>query len=200
VPSTEPGDNRLTSRVPAAHRGNGVQTSLLRIAEGGRVAEHTTMTTRAQRRVEAHNVAAEASHIGSPRRRRANARSELPIAPAEIIPEQPAPARPTLEDVPTRHYLAREHVRRDIGSRIHVLDLAAPGAPASSPPVIQDHDGSAMPYLVLCLTHGAQKYFTAYSSAVRAAKASHHWCEPCKKDLIAFHKLHSRATGRSTHK
>ncbi len=159
------------------------------------------MTTKTQRKVEAHNIAArQASRLDRRRGPRATARSELPIAPAEIIPEQPTPARPALEAVPLRAYVAREHVRRDIGSWIQVLDLEVPGAPASAPPVLQDQDGTAMPFLVQCLTHGARKYFTAYSSAVRAAKASHHWCESCKKDVIAFHKLHSRATGRSAHK
>jgi hypothetical protein len=126
-------------------------------------------------------------------------RSELPIRPAEIIPDQPVPARPALE-APGRQYLAKEHVRRDIGSQIQVLDLTAPDAPAAAPPALLEPDGTSMPFLVRCLTHGPSKYFKAYSSAARAAKASHHWCEACKKELIAFHKLHSRVSNRSVQK
>ncbi len=121
-------------------------------------------------------------------------RSELPIVPAEIIPDLPVPSRPAAE-TPARHYLAKEHVRRDIGTKIAVLDLAAPDTPPGAPPVLQDADGEPMPYLVRCMTHGTQKHFMAYSSAVRAAKASHHWCDTCKKDLISFHKLHARPLG-----
>lgn len=143
--------------------------------------------------MDGQKITAQAAYLGNVTGRRATARSELPIRPAEIIPEQPAPARPALE-TPGQKYLAKEHVRRDIGSRIQVLDLAAPDTPASAPPAPQDHDGTSMPFLVRCLTHGPMKYFKAYSSAVRAAKASHHWCEACKKELTAFHKLHTRAS------
>jgi hypothetical protein len=117
----------------------------------------------------------------------------LPIVPAEIIPDQPTPSRPAAE-APARHYRAKAHLRRDIGSKIEVLDLAAPDTPPGAPPVPRDADGEAMPYLALCLSHGARKHFMAYSSAVRAAKASHHWCDACKKELIAFHKLHARVS------
>jgi hypothetical protein len=167
--------------------------------KGGHVAKHTTRPiARAQRKADAHNVAAQASYLSAVRSRRAAPRSELPrselpIAPAEIIPEQPVPARPALPRS-GHHYLAKRHVRRDIGSNIQVLDLAASNAPASAPPAVKDHEGEPMPFLVSCLTHGGQKYFRAYNSAVRAAKASHHWCEGCKRDVIAFHKLHARVS------
>jgi hypothetical protein len=167
--------------------------------KGGHVARHRTRPiARAQRKAEAHNVTAQAGYLSSVRSRRAAPRSELPrselpIAPAEIIPEQPIPARPALA-TPGHHYLAKKHVRRDIGSHIQVLDLAARNAPASAPPAVKDHEGEPMPFLVSCLTHGGQKYFRAYNSAVRAAKASHHWCEGCKKEVIAFHKLHARVS------
>lgn len=152
----------------------------------------TNITARAQRRPSAPKITPQASYLGSPRTRRTMPRSELPIAPAEIIPDQPTPARPAGE-APARHYRAREHVRRDIGTRIEVLDLAAPDTPSGAPRVLPDADGTPMPFLVRCVSHGARKHFTAYSSAVRAAKASHHWCEPCKRELIAFHKLHARS-------
>jgi hypothetical protein len=155
------------------------------------VAGHTTRATARAQRSNGQKITAQASYLGNITGRRATARSELPIAPAEIIPDQPAPSRPALEG-PGRRYLAREHLRKDIGSQIHVLDLAAPDTPASAPPALQDQDGVPMPFLVRCLTHGASKYFTAYSSAVRAAKASHHWCEACKRELIVYHKLHGR--------
>jgi hypothetical protein len=156
------------------------------------VAGHSTRSTARAGRIDGQKITAQASYLGNVTGRRATARSELPIRPAEIIPDQPVPARPAPEAPGYHQYLAREHVRRDIGSQIQVLDLAAADTPASAPPPLKDHEGASVPFLVRCLTHGASKHFKAYSSAVRAAKASHHWCEACKRELISFRKLHAR--------
>jgi hypothetical protein len=156
------------------------------------VAGHTTRASVRAGRVDGQKITAQASYLGNVTGRRATARSELPIRPAEIVPVQPVPARPAPEAPVYHRYLAKQHVRRDIGSRIQVLDLAAPDTPANAPPPLHDQEGESVPFLVICVTHGASKHLKAYSSAVRAAKASHHWCEVCKKELIAFHKLHGR--------
>ncbi len=151
-------------------------------------------TAKTQRSDDAHRVVAQGTANLGGRGRRATARSDLLSAPAEVIPERPPPPRPASWPS-ARHYLAKEHRRRDIGSRIVVLDLGAPDRPASAPPVIEDHDGAAMQFLVVCTDHHQQKHFKTFGTAWRSAKASHQWCDRCKRELIAFHKLHARVGG-----
>ena len=90
-----------------------------------------------------------------------------------------------------RTYVAREHRRKDIGSRVLVLDLTAPDAPRDAP-------APGVLYAADCVTHHEQKFFAAYATARRAAKASHQWCPGCKSELARHHRLHSKASAQSS--
>jgi hypothetical protein len=96
-----------------------------------------------------------------------------------------------------RAYVAREHLRKDIGSRVLVLDLTAPDAPRDAPAPGRAAQGAAELYAADCVTHHEQKFFAAYATACRAAKASHQWCPGCKRDLARHHRLHSKANAQS---
>lgn len=148
-------------------------------------------TARAQRKDDATAVGVPGpARLSTGRRRRGTARSELAIVPAEVIPEQPTPERPA-SAAAERRYLAREHVRRDIGSRIVLLDLEAPDVPPDAPDSFRDPGGVLMRYLVRCVSHGDRKYFGSYGAACRAVKASHLWCPDCKAGLARRHRLHT---------
>jgi hypothetical protein len=97
-----------------------------------------------------------------------------------------------------RTYVAREHRRRDIGSRVLVLDLTAPDAPRDAPAPARAARGAAVLYAADCVTHHEQKFFAAYPTACRAAKASHQWCPGCKSELARHHRLHSKASAQSS--
>jgi hypothetical protein len=111
--------------------------------------------------------------------------------PAQVIPPRPVPPRPASER-PGQRYLAREHVRRDIGSRVRVLYLRAADAPPAVAEPRRDAEGVLMYYVADCITHGGSKYFRMFATACRAAKASHQWCPQCKSELIRHHRLHTR--------
>jgi hypothetical protein len=97
-----------------------------------------------------------------------------------------------------RAYVAREHLRKDIGSRVLVLDLTAPDAPRDAPAPVRAARGAAVLYAADCVTHHEQKFFAAYPTACRAAKASHQWCPGCKRDLARHHRLPSKASAQSS--
>jgi hypothetical protein len=91
----------------------------------------------------------------------------------------------------------KEHLRKDIGSRVLVLDLTAPDAPRGAPAPARDGDGNQLAYVADCVTHHERKYFGAYPTACRAAKASHQWCPGCKSELARHHRLHSKASAQA---
>ncbi|HEY2553453.1 MAG TPA: hypothetical protein VGI64_23045 [Streptosporangiaceae bacterium] len=149
-----------------------------------------------QRRNEAPRATAQGrANLGGGKARRATARSEIPSAPAQVIAPRPVPERPASQRA-ERHYLAREHVRRDIGSRVRVLYLRAADAPHRVPEPQRDAEGVLMYYIVDCVTHGSSKHFRLFATACRAAKASHQWCPQCKSELVHHHRLHTRPAVR----
>jgi hypothetical protein len=156
--------------------------------------------TKAQNRSDARKVVAQG--IGSlrgDRAPRAATRSPSPAELARLLPDDAVPGQPAgLEAPAPRTYVAREHLRRDIGSRVLVLDLAAPDAPDGAPLPPLDPDGNPMQYAADCVTHHVQKYFGAYPTACRGAKASHQWCPGCKSALARHHRLHSKASAQAS--
>jgi hypothetical protein len=145
------------------------------------------------RRVIARGV----TNLGNGKARGVTAKPAVLPGQAPVIPDQAA--SPALEDVPSRRgYLAREHLRRDIGSRVLVLDLAAPDAPPAAPGGFRDPDGAMLRYAADCVTHRERKYFGGYATASRAAKASHQWCAGCKTELARHHRLQSKASAQAS--
>jgi len=156
-------------------------------------------TAKTQSKNDARKVIAQGmGNLAGVRARRATARSEIPSAPAQVIPEPEVPDQPGGEPPAQRAYVAREHLRKDIGSRVLVLDLAAPDAPDGVPVPCRDPDGALLQYVADCITHHERKYFGAYATACRAAKASHQWCPGCKSELARHHRLHSKASAQAS--
>jgi hypothetical protein len=156
---------------------------------------------RAPRKTSAGRVIAQGmASLGGARARRATARSGIPSVPAQVIPDSAVPDLPAGEPSAARAYVAREHLRKDIGSRVLVLDLSAPDVPPGAPAPSRDADGKAMKYVAGCVTHHEQKYFGAYATACRGAKASHQWCPGCKSELARHHRLHSTASAQASHR
>jgi hypothetical protein len=149
---------------------------------------------RAQRKTNVSRVIAR----GMAKARRATARSGIPSVPARVIPDPAVPDLPGGEPPAAHAYIAREHLRKDIGSQVRVLDLTAPDTPHGAPAPSRDAEGKAMPYVADCVTHHQRKYFGAYATACRAAKASHQWCPGCKSELARHHKLHSKASAQAS--
>lgn len=113
------------------------------------------------------------SGLRSGRARRATATEVRdPSVPAQVIPEPAGLARPEGSS-PQRAFIARDHLRRDIGSHVQVLDLQAPDAPAGAPEPLRDREGILMRFAADCVTHAERKYFGGFATACRAAKASH---------------------------
>jgi hypothetical protein len=167
---------------------------------------------RAQRKTNPSKVIAQgmanlgAAKLANVRPRRATAKSGIaPVAaqasadPADLadsaVPEVPVPGG---ESPSTNPYVMKEHLRRDIGSRVLVLDLTAPDAPRGAPAPSRDAEGHKLQYVAECATHHERKYFGAYATACRAAKASHQWCPGCKRALARHHRLHSKASAQSS--
>jgi hypothetical protein len=170
-------------------------------------------TAKSQNRGDARRVVAQgpANPVGpvGGRARRATARSGIGSAPAQAVPAQAGAAQagasdtagpPGAEPPAQRTYVAREHLRKDIGSRVLVLDLTAPDAPPGAPAPSRDPDGALLQFVAECVTHRERKYLCAYAPACRAAKASHHWCPGCKTELARHHRLHSTASAQSSPK
>ncbi len=165
------------------------------------------------RRVVAQGPAKPVGPVGG-RARRATARSGIGSAPAQAVPAQASAAQASsaqagasdtagplgAEPPAQRTYVAREHLRKDIGSRVLVLDLAAPDAPAGAPVPSRDPDGVLLQFVAECVTHHERKYLCAYATACRAAKASHQWCPGCKRERARHHRLHSTASAQSSPK
>jgi hypothetical protein len=162
---------------------------------------------RAQRTTNPSKVIAQGmANLRRAKARRATARSgippsvsaqAIPSVSAQAVPDPEVPDLPGAEPAATRAYVAKEHLRKDIGSRVLVLDLAAPDAPRGAPAPSRDADGKPMLYVADCVTHHEQKYFGAYATACRAAKASHQWCPGCKSELARHHRLHSKASAQA---
>jgi hypothetical protein len=121
------------------------------------------------------------------------ARSALATVPPQVVPERESLSG---EVPPGIRYRAREHVRRDTGARIVLLDLEAPDAPPGAPEPFRDADGMWLRYAAECETHGQRKFFAAQGAACRAVKASHQWCASCKDAVIRHHKLAGSAAPR----
>jgi hypothetical protein len=167
-----------------------------------RVSGHTPAqktTAKAQRKNDNRVIARAMSNLGSARARRATARSEIPSVPAQVIPEPAVPARPG-DSAAQRAFIARDHHRRDIGSHLQVLDLAAPDAPAGAPEPFRDPEGVMMRFVAYCVTHDERKHYGGFATACRAAKASHQWCPNCKTELARHHRLHSKANAQPSPK
>jgi hypothetical protein len=112
-------------------------------------------------------------------------------------------ARPehSVEDMhhTARSYIAGEHVRRETGSRLLILDLQAPDAPEDRLRPFMDPDGAVMHFAVECLTHHTMpRYFADSAQAHRAAKTSHKWCDGCMKAVgSSTQKMRSRARAQT---
>ena len=167
-------------------------------------------TAKSQNRGDARRVVAQGpvNPVGA-RTRRATARSGIGSAPAQAVPAQASAAQASASDPPgppgaeppaQRTYVAREHRRKDIGSRVLVLNLAAPDAPAGAPVPSRDPDGVLLQFVAECVTHHERKYLRVYATACRAAKASHQWCPGCKSELARHHRLHSTVNAQSSPK
>jgi hypothetical protein len=153
-------------------------------------------TARAQRKDDGQRAIAQGTaNTGSARARRATARSEIPSVPAQVIPD---PAGPGQQQVSSAQhpYLARDHLRRDIGSRLQVLSLQAPDAPDGSAKPFRDPEGILMQFVAYCVSHDERKYFGGFATACRAAKASHQWCPACKASLARHRRLSSKANAQ----
>jgi hypothetical protein len=155
-------------------------------------------TAKTQHRNDGRRVIARGmANLGNGKSRTAAARSPVLPEPAAVVPDPMVGSLPA--DVPSgRGYLAREHLRRDIGSRVLVLDLAAPDAPRRSAGVQRGADGRELRYAADCITHDERKYFGGYATACRAAKASHQWCAGCKTELARHHRLQSKASAQAS--
>jgi len=155
---------------------------------------------RAQRTTNASRVIAQGmTSLRTAKARRATARSGIPPSvPAQVSPDPDVPGPAEGEPSAPHAYVAKEHLRKDIGSRVLVLDLAAPDAPRGAAAPFRDADGKLLRYLADCVTHHQQKHFGAYATACRAAKASHQWCPGCKSELARHHRLHSKASAQAS--
>jgi hypothetical protein len=139
--------------------------------------------------------------LANVRPRRATAKSGIAPVAAQASADLADPAVPGVpEGGPpgTNPYVMKEHLRKDIGSRVLVLDLTAPDAPRGAPAPSRDAEGNKLQYVADCATHHERKYFGAYATAGRAAKASHQWCPGCKSALARHHRLHSKASAQSS--
>jgi len=164
---------------------------------------------RAQRKTSPSRVIAQGvanlgvAKLANVRARRATAKSGTAPVPAPAAPAGPDPADPAVPggpggEPPAAHsYVMKEHLRKDIGSRVLVLDLTAPDAPRGAPAPSRDADGNQLRYVADCVTHHERKYLGAYPTACRAAKASHQWCPGCKSELARHHRLHSKASAQA---
>ena len=90
-------------------------------------------------------------------------------------------------------YVNREHVRRDIGSHVLVLDLDAADAPADAPQPFLGPDGVEQHYAAQCISHGQIGFFGSLRQATVAAKSSHQWCDGCGDLLSGASKIRSKA-------
>ena len=113
---------------------------------------------------------------------------------ADTADEVPTVQVPTVADEQSPGgYVDREHVRRDIGSHVLVLDLAAADAPADAPKPFLDPDGAEQRFAAQCISHDQVAFFGSLRQATTAAKASHQWCSGCSDLLSGTAKVHSKA-------
>jgi hypothetical protein len=148
-------------------------------------------TRKASRKDDGARVTAHAMSQG----RSAKAQGQLkhPGSP-ETAAESAAAQVPTVaEEQSSGGYVDREHVRRDIGSHVLVLDLAAEDAPEDAPKPFLDPDGVEQRYAAQCISHDQIAFFESMRQAVTAAKASHQWCTGCAQLLSGTAKVHSKA-------
>ncbi|MEZ0066324.1 hypothetical protein ABIA32_002334 [Streptacidiphilus sp. MAP12-20] len=135
-------------------------------------------TAKATRKDSGARVTAQALSTGRGPKAQGKLTGGVAAAPA------PAAASPGGEAI-----AAKEHTRRDIGSRQLVFQLGAADAPASASGPFTSPDGVPMRFAAHCLTHAATKYFADPRQATRAAKASHTWCTGCA-EALAGHTKH----------
>ena len=88
---------------------------------------------------------------------------------------------------------AREHVRRDIGSRVAVFELGAPDNPEDLSAPTGDSRGAAMRWATRCLTHHETRYFGEHRAAIQAVKASDTWCAGCAAAVAGNRRIRNRA-------
>jgi hypothetical protein len=116
-------------------------------------------------------------------------------------PQQVVDERDQVEVVPRRENAepgeAREHVRRDIGSHIAVLELGAPDNPQDLTGPFRDPQGDKMRWAVRCLTHEETRYFGGHRAAIQAVKASHTWCAGCAAAVANSRRVRHRARIRT---
>ena len=82
--------------------------------------------------------------------------------------EAQVPVVPRRENSPEE---CREHLRRDIGSRVMVYELGAADNPADLSAPFADPQGAPMHWAARCATHGETRYFAEHRRALQAAKA-----------------------------
>lgn len=76
-------------------------------------------------------------------------------------------------------YIRKDRTRRATGSRVQVLELTAPDAPADAIKP-KAEDGKAYNFAAHCATHNATAFHETYGSAYKDSKVSHEWCGKCK--------------------
>lgn len=92
---------------------------------------------------------------------------------------------------------AREHVRRDIGSRVVVFELGAPDNPEDLAAPPRDPQGADVHWAVRCLTHDETTYFGRHRPAIQAVKASHTWCAGCASAIARSRSRRVRHRART---
>ena len=119
-----------------------------------------------------------------------NGELEAPLPPPE---QGQVPLVPRHEGEPVE--APREHVRRDIGSRVAVFELGAPDNPDDLPAPFTDPRGAVMHWAVRCHTHGQTRYHALHRRALQAVKRSPAWCPGCAAAIESSRsrRIHKRA-------